>query len=296
MKKKDIRILTIILAMPLIVGLVVAGVFQFGLEKSEWITLITSCISTFAAIFLGYMVFFQNENHKKRQEEKDALYKEEERKNRQQDLMLRANPHAVFNKIDCIRYAPGSMSLSKDHNYNRLTNIDFEEYHSFEEHVYMDLHFTVPANNVVERIYINSVILTCYHGDFRDDDFKEIAKFLLKNHSPNTDSTNIKINQTGGVDSLLTLLFDMESDEDDNVTNLKKLMDNLDYNWTLVVYYTLSNSFNVEIDYNTHIKFTLLKGKENEYGDIVYKLAKSESTTITTSNIHIKEKTNELNA
>lgn len=97
MKKKDIRILTIILAMPLIVGLVVAGVFQFGLEKSEWITLITSCISTFAAIFLGYMVFFQNEKHK--------ISADEDRK---QDLLIQTTPYLVFDQIEYGKSAKNS--------------------------------------------------------------------------------------------------------------------------------------------------------------------------------------------
>lgn len=58
MKKKNILILSIILSIHLIVGIVIAGIFNFRLEKSEWITLITSLISTFAAVYLGYMVFF----------------------------------------------------------------------------------------------------------------------------------------------------------------------------------------------------------------------------------------------
>lgn len=51
MKKKNILIL--ILSIHLIVGVVIAWIFNFQLGKSEWIALITSLISTFAAVYLG---------------------------------------------------------------------------------------------------------------------------------------------------------------------------------------------------------------------------------------------------
>ena len=107
MKKKNILILSIILSIHLIVGVVIAGIFNFRLEKSEWITLITSLISTFAVVYLGYMVFFQTENHRKRQEEaekehekQERIYYEEQRKNREQDLIIRTAPYVSFERIE----------------------------------------------------------------------------------------------------------------------------------------------------------------------------------------------------
>ena len=77
MNKRDFWILSIILAIPIILMVVIPAFFNFCLNKEEWITVITSCVSTFAAIFLGYMVFFQTENHKRRQEKDNKLYQEQ---------------------------------------------------------------------------------------------------------------------------------------------------------------------------------------------------------------------------
>ena len=120
MNKRDFWILSIILAIPLILMVVIPAFFTFCLNKEEWITLITSCVSTFAAIFLGYMVFFQAENHKRRQEKDNKLYQEQADKNRKQDLMLRANPHAIFNKINFLYYSQGVMTLGKENTYKHV--------------------------------------------------------------------------------------------------------------------------------------------------------------------------------
>lgn len=289
MKKKDSIILSIILAIPLVASVVIISVFNFDLEKGEWITLITSCISTLAAIFLGYMVFFQAENHKKRQEEDNKLYQNQEEKNRQQDLMLRANPHAVFNGIKVLNYSQGSMTLGKENTYNRLTNIDFEDFHTFGEHVYMDLNFVVPQNNVLERVFIKSVQLNCYKGEFASGNFDEIEKYSLSNYSTIDNVTNIKINSEGSVDSLLSLLFDTNQRETFWQKDIKNLLDDKDIKWAITIYYSLSNSFNIEVDYKTHVKFSLLEGVVNAYGDIVYTLINSDVTTIQTSSIQIRK-------
>lgn len=295
MKKKDLWVLSTILAIPLIVGFILALIFNFRLEKSEWITLVTSCVSTFAAIYLGYMVFFQAENHKKRQEEENALYQEQAEKNRKQDLMLRANPYAIFNKIECIRYAQSSVFLPKENTYNRLTNINYEDFHLFYEHVYMDLNFTIPQGNVLEHVYIKTVDIRCYKGEFARGKFEEIANYSLKNYSTDKNISNIKVNSVGGVDALLSLLFDT-NDMDNNKNDIKKLLDDREIKWAITICYNLSNSFNVQISYKTHINFCLTEGHTDEYGDISYALIQPIITTIQTCNIKIKEKANELNA
>ena len=245
---------------------------------------------------LGVIVFYQTENHKKRQEEDNALYQEQAEKNRQQDLMLRANPHAVFNKIECIRYAQGSMSLSKENTYNRLTNIDYEDFHAFEEHIHMDLNFSIPQNNVLERVYIKAVELKCYKGEFAGGNFEEVASYSLKNYSTDENISNIKVNSTGGVDALLSLLFDTSINEYDLQNDIKNLLDDREIKWAITIYYNLSNSFNIEISYKTHINFCLTEGYPDEYVDMSYALIQPIITTVQTCNIKIKEKTNELNA
>lgn len=285
------KFFTWLLAFPTIVCIVLLGCYCFKLNgQTEWITLITAWISSTATIMLGVIVFYQTENHKKRQEEDNALYQEQADKSRQQDLMLRANPHAVFNKIECIRYAHSALVLSKNSTYNRLTNIDFEGFHNFDEHVYLDLNFIVPQNNVLERVYIKSVQINCYKGEFAGGDFEEIASYSLKNYSSDENLSNVKINKNGGVDSLLSLAFDLSHDEMTIQSDIKNLLDNSELKWVMTIYYTLSNSFKIAIDYKTHLNFGLAKEHIDEFGDSVYSLVKASSTTIQISNITIKEK------
>lgn len=100
MKKKHNRGFVAILAAPLVVGIVLAGIFKFDLEKDEWIALVTSCLSIFSATIIGLLVYFQSENHRKRDEEQTKLFREEEIKNRDQDLIIRTAPYISLKKID----------------------------------------------------------------------------------------------------------------------------------------------------------------------------------------------------
>lgn len=300
-RKKDLLILGTILAAPFLIGLSIAAAYKFQFEKSEWIMLVTSCLSSSVAIILGYMVFFQAEHHRnreenalKRNEEQTELYREEEQKHRKQELLLKANPHAAFNNIECLRYANAPMLMSKESKYNRLTNVDFEKFHNFLEHVYMDLNFNVPNNNVVERIHIRRVGLKATKGKFHEADFKEYAEFDLYNRSYEMIEPNIKVRNDGSVDALLSLLFDIKGNV--GQCDIKNLLNNKDLEWTMRICYTLSNSFDIEIGYETYIKFALGEGEIEGAGEIKYPLSVLEGVTIQTTNIGFKENMNELNA
>ena len=91
-KKKGNWILIAVLASPIIIALIIAGAYKFCLKRDEVITLAMTSLSVFATILLGYMVFFQAENHKKRQEEDDRIKEQQAQKNRELDLIIKANP------------------------------------------------------------------------------------------------------------------------------------------------------------------------------------------------------------
>lgn len=78
--------------------------------------------------------------------------------------------------------------------------------------------------------------------------------------------------------------------------DIKNLLDDREIKWAITIYYNLSNSFNIEISYKTHINFCLTEGYPDEYVDMSYALIQPIITTVQTCNIKIKEKTNELNA
>lgn len=280
---------TILIATPSIICIILLGCFCFKLGQAEWIALITGCISSTATIILGVVVFYQTENHKKRQEEDNKFYQEQADKNRQQDLMLRANPNATFTQIIDFSYAKCSMTISKNQSYNRLSNIDFENTHNFAEHVYMNLQFDVPQNNVLERVYVEKVGIRCYMGEVANDNFEYVAVYCLENHSPDENAPNIKVNSNGVVDVVLSLLFDLGNGNSAKQKEIKGLLDKDDLKWVMTIYYSLSNTFKIRIKYQTHLEFSLSKCGKNEYGDFSYVMLNPKSTTVQTSSISIEE-------
>lgn len=85
MDKKWDRFLTVFMAFPSIACLILLGVNKFQLCRTEWVTLITAWVSSTATIILGVMVYLQTEKHKRSAEQ-----------DREQDLMLKANPVRLF--------------------------------------------------------------------------------------------------------------------------------------------------------------------------------------------------------
>lgn len=280
---------TLLIATPSIICIILLGCFCFKLGQAEWIALITGWISSTATIILGVVVFYQTENHKERQEEDNKFYQEQADKNRQQDLMLRANPNAAFTRIVDFAYANCSMTITKNQSYNRLSNIDFDNMHNFAEHVYMNLQFDVPQNNVLERVYVEKVGIRCYMGEVANDNFEDVAVYCLENHSPDENAPNIKVNSNGVVDVVLSLLFDLSNGNSAKQKEIKGLLDKDDLKWTMTIYYSLSNTFKIRIKYKTHLEFSLSKCGKNEYGDFSYVMLNPKSTTVQTSSISIEE-------
>lgn len=282
------RFFVILSAAPSIVCLILLGIFRLHLDsQAEWIALITGWISSTATIILGVVVFYQTENHKRRQEEDNKFYQEQADKNRLQDLMLRANPNATFTQLVDITSAQCPMTISKNQSYNRLSNIDFDNIHHFPEHLYMNLRFGVPQNNLLERVYIEKVDIKCYKGEFAGGNFEEVASYVLKNYSSNENVPNIKVKKQGCVDTVLSLLFDFGNEDDSKQEEIKALLDNKELKWAMSIYYTLSNSFKIQIKYITHLYFTLAKCIVDDYGDFSYLILNPSSTTVQSSSISI---------
>lgn len=203
--------------------------------------------------------------------------------------MLRANPNATFTQITDITYSQCPMTISKNQSYNRLTNIDFENIHHFPEHLYMNLRFDVPQNNVLERVYIEKVDIKCYKGEFAGGNFEEVASYCLKNYSPNENVPNIKVDKHGCVETVLSLLFDLCNEDDTKQEEIKALLDNKNLKWIMTIYYTLSNSFKIQIQYTTYLYFSLANCVADEYGDFSYQTLNSSSTTVQSSSISINK-------
>ena len=266
----------LLLLLPISIFIVLACLFATCKCNAKWLELSLSTAATIATIILGVMVYIQAEQHKHTADE-----------NREQDLLLKANPHASFDRIDCLNYTSSHMLISKKGVYNRLCNIDFDGYHNFKEHVYMDMKFCVPSKNVVESVYIKEVELRADKGIYAGGNFEEIADMYLTNYAPKNSSPNIKIRGNGSVDALLSLLFEFGGAGYEQ-RDILDLLNDEELRWTMNIAYSLSNSFGVTIDYNTILTFELQGGIENEYGDLVFQVIKSKSVTTQTSNIELK--------
>ena len=263
MKKKDVWILSIILAIPLIAGIVLAWVFNFDLEKGEWITLITSCISTFAAIFLGYMVFFQAENHKRRQEEDNVLYQEQAEKNRQQELLIKANPVAYLKGLKRVEFSTVGCSSTLHCARNDLTDEEpilkithFNNYFSF------DILFDNTFGKMVDFITIKDATLCCDYGAFAEENYKRNFEYRFTNYSQ--EKAIIKIGQPGECIALLQL-YTNKFKNDDSVKILD-LLKNSELNWILRFNYTISNSCGVCANFESQIIFRINSITQHAFG------------------------------
>lgn len=292
----------LLLLLPISIFIVFACLFATCKCNAKWLELSLSTAGTIATIILGVMVYIQAEQHKHTADENrehdsrmaDANREHDRRvaaENREQDLLLKANPHASFDRIDCLNYTSSHMLISKEGVYNRLCNIDFDGYHNFKEHVYMDMKFCVPSKNVVESVYIKEVELRADKGIYAGGNFEEIADIYLTNYAPKNSSPNIKIRGNGSVDALLSLLFEFGGAGYEQ-QDILDLLNDEELRWIMNISYSLSNSFGVTIDYNTILTFELQGGIENEYGDLVFQVIKSKSVTTQTSNIELKRDNN----
>ena len=128
------KFFTLFMAFPSIVCIILLGCYRFQLDsKTEWITLITAWISSTATIMLGVIVFYQTENHKKRQEEDNALYQEQAEKNRQQDLMIKTAPYLAFSEIEYAQSAKNHTVVITELSPDCVRYIDDEECNEAEE-------------------------------------------------------------------------------------------------------------------------------------------------------------------
>ena len=311
MKKKDLWVLSTILAIPLIVGFILALIFNFRLEKSEWITLVTSCVSTFAAIFLGFMVFFQNENHKKRSEDmakerekQEQLYRDEEQKNRDQDLIVKANPSVYFNKVESIHISLSSFIVGQQSHVNRLMDEKpCKDISCYDCNVYCELVFNKINNSIVDKIHIKKAKLLCYVSEFPSDEYKVLYEKDYKNFILERDKANIKIVTNDEIISHLSLLScqtkEVEKDDvlslDDEYKDRNALLtafQTQSARGCLNIYYTVSNVFGVAISYKTQISFAINNCIYDESYDYSIVIGSQNICTWQTDKIH-KEKANE---
>ena len=243
MDKKWDRFLTVFMAFPSIACIIFLGLNKFELCRSEWVTLITAWVSSTATIILGVMVYLQTEKHKRTAE-----------LDRQQDLMLKANPIVYFEGISDFSYSDVSIITCANDPINRLAIKEFEGTETFPEYVSLNLKFNVPKNSVVDFIKIKSARLKCIKGEFPNDDYKEIASYFFINNNKEKNGENIQINKDGQITVYLQLMLGESKDYEDIKTEIFEQLINPEYIWSLSFIYTIGNNFNVCVDKATMTK------------------------------------------
>ena len=253
MNKKMDKFFTCFMAFPSIACLILAACYKFDLCQSEWITLITAWIGSTATIILGVVVFFQVENHKLSND-----------LDREQDLMLKANPVAYFDGISDFTYSDVSIITCANDPINRLAIKEFEGTATFPEYVSLNLEFNVPHTSVVDFIKIKSVRLTCTKGEFPNDDYEKIASYFFINNNKERTAENIQVDKNGQIAVYLQLMLGESTDYEDIKTELLEQLKNPEYAWKLQLDYTIGNNFNVCVDKVTFIELNCLTSSEAE--------------------------------
>ena len=107
---------------------------------------------------------------------------------------------------------------------------------------------------MVDYITIEEATLACDQGNILDTDYER--KLSIDSKRLSNEKASIKIGTNGKCISLLNI-FSKELDS--NIDEIPQLLQNPKYTWYLNVSYTLSNSCNVYIKYQSYIAFSIEK-------------------------------------
>lgn len=255
MDKKWDRFLTVFMAFPSIACIILLGFNKFQLCRTEWVTLITAWVSSTATIILGIMVYLQTEKHKRNAE-----------LDREQDLMLKANPLAYFDGISDFTYSDVSIITCANDPINRLAIREFEGTETFPEYISLNVKFNIPQGSIVDFIKIKSARLTCTTGVFPNDDYEEVASYFFINNNKEKISENVQITKDGQIAVYLQLMLGESSDYEDTITGIFEQLQNPEYIWSLKIVYTIGNNFDVCVDKISLIKLSnlMLFMKDNQ--------------------------------
>ena len=252
MNDKRDKVFEIFLALPTIVCIIILGCNGFKLCTSDWIALISSTVASTCTVLLGLAVFFQSENHRKRQDH-DKAQEEIEDKRRRQDLMIRTNPLIYLNGIRRFEYNDMSCIIDLSKDKNNLSDVNPSgKGDVFECFFSIDLVFKNNDNRNTDYITINNATLICSNGEFLSEGYKEFIKVSVKNHSEG--KSLIKISPDGDCIALLMLFSKILDEEKDTIAGFMQLGC---FKWLLTLDYTMSNSFNVAVNCSSQIIFAL---------------------------------------
>ena len=276
--KKRVYLWFLLLLIPIAIFICFMIRFILCPNTAEWLELSLSTAGTIATIVLGVMVYIQSERHKastdkyvEEQDKQALLYREEEQKRRDQDLLIKANPSVFIKGISHFALYNGSSILGANDYVNRLTDEPIDsKFTTFSCNLSFDIIFNVPTGNVVDRITVKQAKLSCTNGlSLTSNEFKQPFEKNYVNYSTEESKSNLKLSETGEVISYLGLysfkdkrkdIEQPEEFEEGNERLINLLAENKNV-WVLTIYYGSANSHNVQMEYNTQIVFRLINLK-----------------------------------
>lgn len=292
------------MAFPSIVCIILLGCYRFQLAgQAEWITLITAWISSTATIMLGVIVFYQTENHKKRQEEDNALYQEQAEKNRQQDLMIKTAPYLAFGEIEYAQSAKNHTVAITELSPDCVRYVSNEERNEPDETDFICKYnhgqlfrfiFHCPAEKGLNNIVFREVSV---YPQYPDDEKGRVDKqYRFLNKKGKTDYVNLSFLGNNRYQVCKYFMFPNDKDsyfcsltqqfENDLLNEGKKIFFNINY--------IATNIYGVKISGELKFFTTALLSPEKDR--IIFTEPTNLSNWLDNPEMIKKEKTNELNA
>ena len=249
-----------------IIGCVVLGCLSEDVleinNKTLWITFLCAVATAAASLLVGVIAFWQNKQMRELSDSKDTLTREENEKQRKQDLLIRTNPKAVFEKIDSITFDNEACYIICDREQvNRLTDATFHGSASFGKVINMNLIFNTNAN--VDSIYVSELVISKLDTNFWPS---KSQNFINPSKTP---YGLLKVIENNKVKLFIQLLWNQMETKDSFLKREKHPLDDLDEAdniWSVTFRYKVSNDFSgASNQYQTQFYFKNLSGNKNKY-------------------------------
>ena len=230
-------------------------------HKTLWISFLCAVAGAGTSLLVGLIAFWQNKRMKQLADAKDALTKEENEKQRQQDLRIKTNPKVIFESVDNIVFVrEAGVLISDKERVNRLTEKPFDGMASFGKEVSMNLIFD--SNDNVDHIRVEELTMS------QIEDFWTIGVQSFMNPSK-VKGGQLKVAGKNKIKLYVQLLWAKLDERGDVEENINYPLNNLakkDTVWSVIMNYTVWNDLSGATNkYSTQFYFRNLSGDKNKY-------------------------------
>lgn len=228
--------------------------------KTLWVTFLCAVAGAGASLLVGLIAFWQNKRMKQLADAKDAFTRQENEKQRKQDLLIKTNPKAAFDKIDRITYCADTCCIITDREkINRLTDVTFNGRATFSKELNMDLIFDVNAN--VDSIHVYELEI------FKTDELCWTSKSQTFINPSKTPYGALKVIGNNKIKLFIQLLWNKNMGKDILQEEEKfalEYMNEPNIIWMIILKYKVKNDFSGANNlYQTQFYFKNLSGSKS---------------------------------